>query len=544
MALIRRALVALVVVVLPLTVYVLRTNDVAGMMVDDGWYILLARTLARGEGYWLINSPFGHILPLYPPGFPALLSLVFRVQAEFPANVWLLKSLSIAAMLGVSSLSYVYLHRDRQLPPAVAACAASAIALTPAFVFLATSTLMTECVFTLAQLSAVFLAQRAATASSPGLALRMGAGAGLVAASAMLIRSAGIVAVFAAGLFLLKERRWKPALGFAGVAVACVLPWTIYARAHAPTPAEQDAHRGSIVYGYTDQLWMRWAGAPMSGTILAGDLPARIATNTFDVAGRSIGGIFLPAVFRGGQESGEEVVALGGVVAFTSASMGSAAGTAIISLLISGVLVTGFIATARQRITVAEVLTPLALTVILLWPFWTFRFVLPLTPFLMFYFLRGLQVVVRLATARSAGVFEPFRTMRIVMLSILGLHLYDHGAYLIATRDADRLPSATWIGAAHEVDRTLDWVGEHVPRDALVASTNPALVYLRTGLRTVTLDHVTDNWPLWRQRGVQYLVCLLPLDLPSTPGGEDHRVVYHSPGRLWVIKIDSAHSPN
>ncbi len=43
--------VALTVGLLPLSIYVLRLNGVAGMMVDDGWYVMLARMLARGEGY-------------------------------------------------------------------------------------------------------------------------------------------------------------------------------------------------------------------------------------------------------------------------------------------------------------------------------------------------------------------------------------------------------------------------------------------------------------------------------------------------------------
>ena len=532
--------VALTVGLLPLSIYVLRLNGVAGMMVDDGWYVMLARMLARGEGYWLISSPFDHILPLYPPGLPALLSIGFRLSPEFPANVWLLKSLSVAAMLGVSWLSYVYLHRDREWPRAVAACAASAIATTPALVFLATSTLMTECVFTFAVLSSVLVVQRAVNAPTPDRALRLAAFAAVLAASAMLIRSAGVAVVVASGLFLLKERRWQCAACFAVVVAVCLLPWTAYTRTHAPTPAQQDAHRGSIVYGYTDQLWMRWAGAPISGTITPRDLPARVATNAFDIAGRSVAGIFVPTIFRGSAESGEEVVALGGVVSFMSASMGSATGTAMISLAISALLVAGFIAKARERITVAEILTPIALTIVLLWPFWTFRFVLPLTPFLMTYLLAGLQVVAA-RVSPAAGAQRALPVLRIALLSILGLHVYDHAAYLLAARDAG---SIDWIADAEDADRTLAWVRTHLPRDAIVASTNPALVYLQTGLRSVTLDHVTSNWSHWRQRGVRYLVCLLPLDVPSTPVAGEHRVVFRSARRFWVVEIDPKHFSN
>src|SRR5437868_2377050 len=58
--------------VLALSIYVLRLDRVAGLFVDDGWYIMLAKAMATGQGYTLINSPSSGILPLYPPGFPFL----------------------------------------------------------------------------------------------------------------------------------------------------------------------------------------------------------------------------------------------------------------------------------------------------------------------------------------------------------------------------------------------------------------------------------------------------------------------------------------
>lgn len=66
-----------------LAIYGLRLNRVAGLMVDDAFYVLLAKALAEGEGYRLISSGTTAIQPLYPPGFPAMLSLVFRISPEF-----------------------------------------------------------------------------------------------------------------------------------------------------------------------------------------------------------------------------------------------------------------------------------------------------------------------------------------------------------------------------------------------------------------------------------------------------------------------------
>jgi len=525
----------LLVLLLPLTIYVLRLDDVAGMMVDDGWYVMLARALAEGQGYWLVNAPFEHILPLYPPGFPSLLSLVFQAGSEFPDNVWLLKTVSIAAMLGVAWLSYVYLHADREVPRLIAGCAASAIALTPALVFLATSTVMTECVFTFAQLSAVVLVHRAIRAASSSRAVALSVCASLAAAGAMLTRSAGVAVVVAAFLFLVNERRWRCAGAFAAVAAVCVLPWMMHARAHAPTPEQQNAHRGSIVYGYTDQLWMRWAGAPMSGTISPGELVGRVQTNAFDVFGRSIAGIFVPTIFRGAPESGEEVVALGGVVAFMSGSMGSATATAGISFLLSVVIVVGFAGKARERMTVAEMLTPLALAIILVWPFWTFRFVLPLTPFLMLYFVAGLQAATRVASrlpGRGTRA-DSLRLVRMALLSIVGLHLFDHVGYLMAIHNPDRAASVSWLADARDVDRALDWVKDNVPPEAIVASTNPGLVHLRTGRKTVSFDGSIADL-LARNGGVHYVACFVPVQAPNAP---EFTLVHTSPSGFWIGEI-------
>jgi hypothetical protein len=64
---------------LALTIYGLRLDHVVGLIVDDAWYVLLAKALATGQGYTLINSPTPGITPFYPPGFAALLSIFYRL---------------------------------------------------------------------------------------------------------------------------------------------------------------------------------------------------------------------------------------------------------------------------------------------------------------------------------------------------------------------------------------------------------------------------------------------------------------------------------
>ena len=520
---VREALPAIAVVLVVLPLYVLRLDRVVGMVVDDAWYVLLGRALAEGRGYEMVNAPLAGILPGYPPGFPAVLSLVFSASPEFPENVWLLKSLSVAAMLGVALLSYSYFSRFRGLPRPVAALAAVGVASTPAFVFLATSTVMSECVFTLAQLGAVIAAHRCVDEQSPRWAMV----AGLLAAAAMLVRSVGIGVVAAVFLWFVKERQFKRALVFAGVVAILAGPWLVYSRAHAPTAEHQRIHRGSLVYSYGEQFWMRWAGSATSGRVTAADLPERVVTNLIDIGGRSTGGIFAPVLLRPSYESGEEVVSLAGRVSWTFVGIGGLPANMAVSFLLSAIVAWGFIRTVRERATAAELLVPISLLITVLWPFWSFRFVVPLTPFLYLYFVKGLAVP------------GPLSVARVALLTAIGLNLYDHAGYIAAARSDPR--SVHWLAQFDELEQTLDWMKGHLDTDGVVAATNPAIVYLWTGRKTITLDRVTEPWSTWRQRGARYAACLVSHELPS-PSRGPYRLLYESqsrgPASQWVIDLD------
>ena len=403
----------------------MRLDRAAGMVVDDAWYVLLAKALADGRGYELINAPLAGILPGYPPGFPALLSFVFRIRPEFPANLWLLKSVSLAAMLGVAVLSYWYFHRLRQLPRHLAALAAIGVGATPAFVFLATSTVMSECVFTLAQLGAVAVAHRAI--DEPAERTRLAIVAALLGAATVLIRSVGVGVVAAVFLCFVKERQWKRASVFAVVVALFVAPWLLYTRAHAPYPSSISrfiAARSSM--DTASNSGCDGPDRPTSGRRNRCRFAGAHGRPTWSISlAEALEAYSLPVLLRPPEESGEEVVSLAGRVSWTfSGVSGGCLRNMAISLLLSADGPVGFVRTAaRARSTVAEILVPVSLVITVLWPFWSFRFVLPLTPYLVFYFLSGLRRV-QLWNGpdrnlqRKCMAFPP----RIAVMVMLGLH--------------------------------------------------------------------------------------------------------------------------
>jgi hypothetical protein len=522
-------------IVAVLTIYVLRLDSAAGLMVDDAWYVLLAKALAEGSGYRLVSSAAEAILPLYPPGFPALLSLVFRVDSGFPANVWLLKSVSIAAMFGVGLLSYRYFSRYRGVSASVAIWLAGAVVLTPGLVFLATSTLMTECVFTLVQLASVLAIHRSVDETPARRGTSHSVLAAVLAAAAVLIRSSGVAVVIAGLAWYSKERLWKPAALFSVTAALCLCPWMLYARVHAPSPSQRAAHGGAIVHDYSDQFWMRWAGTEAAGRVTVGDLPARVRTNFIDIFGRDMVAIMAPTFLRAADESGEEVIAVGGALGLSTSSMGSAPITMVISFFLSGLVLLGFLQAVITRVTVSEILVPIALAIVLVWPFWSFRFVLPLVPYLFLYFIEGIAMVVRWIRVGPLRRVEPASVCRIVIMCLIGLNLYDHAGYILLTRGNVR-PSADWITGGRDVDELVDWMNQYLVSDGAVATINPALIYLRTGRKAIMFDERGGGWNNWKKYGVRYVVAVRPAELPDRARG-DYKILYKSPARLWVIEI-------
>ena len=72
--------------------------------------------------------------------------------------------------------------------------------------------------------------------------------------------------------------------------------------------------------------------------------------------------------------------------------------------------------------------------------------------------------------------------------------------------------------------------------EGVVATTNPGLVYLRTGHKTLSFDRPLEDWSVWRSRGVRYVACFVSVELP-VPSHGGYKLLYRSPAGFWVIEI-------
>ena len=149
--------------------------------------------------------------------------------------------------------------------------------LLPTFVFLATSTVMADVSFTLAQLGVVLAIERL-VAAQPGRDTTRGvAAAAAITVATLLLRAAGVAAITAAAVYIATRKGLRLAALFTILTGAGYAPWLLYSAAHLPSAEERIGH-GSWTYRYSELLRMRHGGEPSSGYVTFGELPARVGS--------------------------------------------------------------------------------------------------------------------------------------------------------------------------------------------------------------------------------------------------------------------------
>ena len=302
-------------------------------------------------------------------------------------------------------------------------------------------------------------------------------------------------------------RRWRQAAIYGGVVAVLLAPWQLYSRAHAPTDAERAAHGGTVVYSYTRLLTTERLNDPDAGRLPLPDMVARVGGNLSGIVTRDLGGVVVPIVYRGSAESGEEVLSIGGP---RGGSMGAGGATMAVSLLVSALIVAGWFGTARERLAMPALVVAASIVVMAPVGAQTFRYVVPLTPYVLLFLWHGFR---REAVARVA------------LTCLLGLNLLDHARYL----EHKRAGTADWIADARENGALLSWMTANLRQPGAVAASNPGLVYLETGRKTLASVLPASNWERWRAFGVRYVVSTLGEPLP--PHRLDARLLFRTDRR-------------
>jgi hypothetical protein len=250
----RQAALLLGVVVLAVAILTVSPYPV-GVFVDDGYYVILAKSLATGHGLRNLQLPGEPYATHFPPGYPVFLSLLWRLAPEFPQNVAVFKFAN-AGLLGLAAgLGYVFgVTRlglsGRLAAPAVLFGTASIPAL------LLAGMVLSETLFLALLLATLLVAERAADGPTLGSAILVGVLCGILA----LVRTLGAVVLPVAAILLWRRGGWRCGALAMAAGFLVLMPWQGWAAARSGSEVPELAgllgsYGGWLVQGYRELGW-------------------------------------------------------------------------------------------------------------------------------------------------------------------------------------------------------------------------------------------------------------------------------------------------
>ena len=418
---------------------------VVGVVHDDGMYVVLAKALASGRGYRWLHLPGAPPATHFPPGYPAVLALLWKLFPSFPENVAAFEFANVL-FLSAAAIGAFYFARLRfgmsELGSAILALATTLGIPTLALTVL----VMSEPLFLALLVPTLLYAERIVSGESPRtrdivvLALLVGA--------ATLVRTHGIALIGAITIVLALRRRWRDAALFAGIAGATLVPWQLWVATHAGVvPSTMSGNYES--YG----AWFA-GGLRAEGVDLIGRTLLRTTSD--------LGGMF------------ETLLAPSMPTAVRITGL-----TVLCSLGILGAR------TLWRRTPVSAGFLALYSAIILVWPFWPARFFWGVWPLVMMLPILGMRDV--LAWRPSSRPALAARTAALTAGALLAVGYLSYNARGYRHRWWGSIPRSI----SGEVRPMLNWIASHAPRNALLATEAETSVYLYTGRAAVPVTTFT-----------------------------------------------------
>lgn len=413
---------------------------ILGLFHDDSVYAVVAKALADGEGYRIVSLPGEPAQTKYPFFYSALLSLVWRVAPQFPANIVFLKSLNVVILLAIFFVSVVYYQRSRKADGVVPPVVYAAIVCTNPLVFSFADYVLSELLLVLLTVATLTACRHDDGESRSSSTIAIGAIAGV----ACLTRIAALPLAVAGFLHACLSRGVRGGAWFAGIFAAIVAPWFLW------TAGAGDAvFRGSLFDYYV--------GYDLSGgraailEIVSGN--AHYLVDSFQM-------LYLTSLLPG------------------------------LSVLLAGVTALGMIASRAREDLVAWSFLMISLMVLLVWPFQSSRYCLPLVPVLVLFLCRGFDHAAQW-TRRIDLARLPKRLIHGLVLTpvvvVLGLNLFWLSSF-VWSRHPDssrglygsRAPY-TWAG----FEDTFSWVRANTRPEDLLATAYDPMYFLYTGRKAI-----------------------------------------------------------
>jgi hypothetical protein len=414
-----------------------------GVFADDAFYVILARSIAEGQGFRFLNLPGSPAATHFPPGYPLVLAALWRLAPRFPDNLIVCKALNAAclAAIAVGAARYVRLRiGDARLAVVTGLVTAVSMPL-----LILGSMLLSELLF-LALLLFLLpeLERLTETPVSRGRLVVLGVAIG----ACTLVRTQGIVLIPAAASVLVARHRWRDAGIVSGVAVCCLLPWQLWSARHggtlpAPLLGQYDSYTGWWMRGYRS----------MGPRILSLTLE-----KTLDESLGMFGALFSPM-------RGRVAHALTLLVIGITAALGARA--------------------ALRRIPVTLLFLAGYLVIVLFWPGAPARFLWGIWPFFLIILASGARAEL-LPWRASVRPRRAAATVAIAWLAV-GYAAYEVRGF------RGRWWSSIARGSTGRIVAAVQWTLAHTAASDLVAADDDGAVFLYTGRRTVPVRSFTTG---------------------------------------------------
>lgn len=468
----------------------LRFNSLQiGTSYDDAHYIILAESLSSGQGYQLINFPRPQAERAFPPGWSLLLApLTFL----FPGNYSALKFFSLT--LSLASIVLVYKIFSKRLSSPYLEILTGLAALNPLLVGTSV-TIMSESAYLFFSLLAVYCFdtwQDKPEEKKLQLIILLA----VIVFYTQLIRTIGISLFIALVLYLLFIRRFRDA----GIAIGVFITGTLL----------QGWLSGTLISsGYRSQVFNT-------------SIPEKIgqmSSNAIGYLNETLAGSLIP-VF------GSNLTSFLGNHGLQALPM-------ILNIIILAIIIWG--AASRKKIELIDVYLVIYLLGIL--AFWNprvgsvkARFLIPIIPFLYFYFLNGVM------TLSKKKIRVLFASFAFIVVILLARNLQDW-----------RNPVMNQMS---DLSIGTSWVTENAPPDAIVMVNEPVPAYPHARRKTVSFPRQSQQnlEAFLTDQDVDYIVIAPRLQSPRSTELDDYirervlPVIESAPERFIMVYFNAEHN--
>jgi len=439
-----------------------------GSLHDDSIYVSTAKAIATGQGYRLISLPYQPAQTKYPPFYPWLLSLLWRVFPQFPQNLIPMTMLTIAATVGFLAVSHRYLLKQGYVNNWQAALILVLAVVNWRTLVMAT-TLYSEAVYAFVSVVALYLAEKY---ENHDRSWTTGVLVGAVVGLTYLTRSVGITLLVAIALSSLLRRQWKRALIPIGVASLFVVGWALWTHANKTTAQGINVAYYTNYFGHINYVISSLQD--QNGMTRAGVITYLLSRNIF---------IFTMV---------SPMVVILGVDFILAQYFGFA------SLFV----LAGFARQVRTRLRLLHIYIILYIAMNALVPFPSYdRYLIPLIPFVLMFVVTEATRLIALIKKEIAKNGQPIRQLSAALIGLAllisaGAVVYNHCSEIY-----ERVAHATLeknAGPAPEDVEAVAWIKEHTnPTDVLVCYHDP-VYFLYTG-HPIARSLPMREWIDWRE---------------------------------------------